>query len=40
MPAALHGALGFWSACTAGLVAAAAGLSGFLVWLWRQKTVA
>lgn len=39
-PAALHGALGFWSACTAGLVAAAAGLSGFLVWLWRQKTVA
>lgn len=36
-PPALQGAVGFWSACAVGLVAAAAGLSGFLAWVWRQK---
>jgi len=38
-PVALQGAVGFWSACTAGLVSAAVGLSAFLIWLWRQKSV-
>jgi len=39
MPAMLQGAVGFWSACTAGLVSAALGLGGFLAWLWRQKSI-
>ena len=36
VPPALQGALGFWSAATAGLVLAGAGLSGFLLWMLRQ----
>lgn len=37
VPQALQGAPGFWSAATAGLVLAGAGLSGFLLWMLRQQ---
>ena len=37
VPAALHGARGFWVASTAGLGVAAAGLVLFLVWVLRQQ---
>jgi MATE family multidrug resistance protein len=37
VPPALRGAPGFWSAATAGLVLAGAGLSGFLLWMLRQQ---
>ena len=37
VPAALHGARGFWIASTAGLGAAALGLTLFLVWVLRQQ---
>ena len=36
VPAALRGALGFWSAATLGLVIAGAGMSGFLAWMLRR----
>ncbi len=35
-PAALRGAVGFWSASTAGLLLAGVGLSLFLVWVMRN----
>lgn len=35
-PPALRGAQGFWSAATAGLVIASAGMSLFLLWMLRQ----
>ena len=38
VPAALHGARGFWVAATAGLVVAAAGLSLFLRWVMRHHS--
>jgi multidrug resistance protein, MATE family len=37
VPAALHGARGFWVASTAGLGAAATGLVLFLAWVLRQQ---
>ena len=37
VPAALHGARGFWIASTAGLAAAALGLTLFLAWVLRQQ---
>jgi MATE family multidrug resistance protein len=37
IPAQLHGAAGFWSAATLGLVMAAAGLNAFLAWVNRQE---
>jgi MATE family multidrug resistance protein len=37
VPAALHGARGFWVMCTAGLAAAALGLTLFLAWVLRQQ---
>jgi multidrug resistance protein, MATE family len=37
VPAALHGARGFWIASTAGLAAAALGLVLFLAWVLRQQ---
>jgi MATE family multidrug resistance protein len=37
VPAALHGARGFWIASTAGISAAAIGLTLFLVWVLRQQ---
>jgi MATE family multidrug resistance protein len=37
VPAALHGARGFWVAATAGLVVAAAGLSLFLRWVMKHN---
>lgn len=37
IPAALHGARGFWVLCTAGLAAAALGLTLFLAWVLRQQ---
>jgi multidrug resistance protein, MATE family len=37
VPAALHGARGFWIASTAGLAAAATGLVLFLAWVLRQQ---
>ncbi len=37
VPERLHGASGFWSAATAGLVLAASGLSAFLAWVNRQE---
>ena len=37
VPAALHGARGFWIASTAGLTAAALGLVLFLAWVLRQQ---
>jgi MATE family multidrug resistance protein len=37
VPAALHGARGFWVLCTAGLAAAALGLTLFLAWVLRQQ---
>ena len=37
VPASLHGARGFWIACTAGLGTAATGLVLFLVWVLRQQ---
>ncbi len=37
VPAALHGALGFWSAATLGLVIAGAGMSAFLAWMLRRS---
>ena len=37
VPAALRGALGFWSAATLGLVIAGAGMSGFLAWMLRRS---
>ncbi|MBX3605721.1 MAG: MATE family efflux transporter [Piscinibacter sp.] len=36
-PPALQGALGFWSAATAGLVLAGSGLAGFLLWMLRRQ---
>ena len=38
-PAWLLGSRGFWSAATAGLVIAGAGLSAFLAWVLRRQTV-
>jgi multidrug resistance protein, MATE family len=40
VPAALHGARGFWIASTAGLAAAALGLTLFLAWVLRQQQTA
>jgi MATE family multidrug resistance protein len=37
IPSALHGARGFWVLCTAGLAAAALGLTLFLAWVLRQQ---
>ena len=37
VPAALHGARGFWIASTAGLGTAALGLTLFLAWVLRQR---
>jgi multidrug resistance protein, MATE family len=37
VPAALHGARGFWIASTAGLAAAATGLVLFLAWVLQQQ---
>ncbi|HVK30933.1 MAG TPA: MATE family efflux transporter [Burkholderiaceae bacterium] len=37
VPVALHGARGFWIASTAGLAAAALGLTLFLAWVLRQQ---
>jgi multidrug resistance protein, MATE family len=37
VPAALHGARGFWIASTAGISAAAIGLTLFLVWVVRRQ---
>lgn len=37
VPASLHGARGFWVMCTAGLAAAALGLTLFLAWVLRQQ---
>lgn len=37
LPAIMQGAMGFWSAATAGLVAAAIGLSALLAWVHRQE---
>jgi len=37
VPPSLHGARGFWIACTAGLAAAALGLTLFLFWVLRQR---
>lgn len=37
VPAEFHGARGFWSAATAGLVSAALGLSGFLAWVHGRE---
>lgn len=37
VPAAMHGARGFWIASTAGLVLTAAALSGFLAWTLRRQ---
>ena len=37
VPAALHGARGYWIASTAGLAAAALGLTLFLLWMLRQQ---
>lgn len=37
IPAALQGARGFWVLCTAGLAAAALGLTLFLAWVLRQQ---
>ena len=37
VPAALHGARGYWIASTAGLAAAALGLTLFLLWVLRQQ---
>jgi multidrug resistance protein, MATE family len=37
VPAALHGARGFWIASTAGLATAALGLTLFLAWVLRQR---
>ncbi|HEY4082152.1 MAG TPA: MATE family efflux transporter [Burkholderiaceae bacterium] len=37
VPDRLHGASGFWSAATAGLVLAATGLTAFLAWVNRQE---
>ena len=37
VPPSLHGARGFWIACTAGLAAAALGLTLFLFWVLRQQ---
>ena len=36
-PPALHGAQGFWSAATAGLVLAGTGMTAFLAWFLRQQ---
>ena len=36
-PAWLRGSQGFWSAATSGLVVAALGMSGFLMWVLRQQ---
>jgi MATE family multidrug resistance protein len=36
-PRVLQGALGFWSASTAGLTLSAVGMSAFLVWMLRQQ---
>ena len=37
VPASLHGAPGFWSATTVGLVVAALGLTAFMRWMHRQQ---
>lgn len=37
VPAALHGARGFWVASTAGLVVASAGLTALMAWTMRQR---
>ena len=39
-PAALHGAVGYWTASTLGLVLAGAGLSLFLAWIIRRQPLA
>jgi MATE family multidrug resistance protein len=36
-PASLHGAVGFWTAATGGLVCAALALAGFLAWMLRTR---
>ncbi len=36
-PVSLQGAQGFWAAATAGLVVAAFGMSGFLLWMLRRQ---
>jgi MATE family multidrug resistance protein len=36
-PAALRGAIGFWSAATFGLILAGSGMSLFLRWMLRQQ---
>ena len=36
-PVSLQGAQGFWAAATAGLVVAAFGMSGFLLWMLRKQ---
>jgi len=36
-PAALRGALGFWSAATIGLICAGSGMSVFLLWMLRRQ---
>ena len=36
-PASTQGSVGFWSAATLGLVIAAVGMSGFLLWMLRGK---
>ena len=37
-PPELHGAQGFWSAATAGLVVAGSGMSAFLLWMLRNRS--
>jgi MATE family multidrug resistance protein len=37
IPASMHGASGFWSAATAGLLVSAIGLSAVLAWVHRQE---
>lgn len=37
LPTFMQGAMGFWSAASAGLVAAAVGLSGLLAWVHRTQ---
>ncbi|MBV8501679.1 MAG: MATE family efflux transporter [Paucibacter sp.] len=38
VPESLHGASGFWSAATVGLILAAIGLSAFMRWMHRQPS--
>lgn len=39
-PAPLHGAQGFWSAATVGLVVAGSGMCSFLLWMLKSRRVA